>query len=208
MVSKVRPFDPNAVYVDDGNVGYLSACLKAGTWAVSKIMNSDEAKAVHGLDEIPVHPEAPQQGQHYPYIQIGYTNTAFTPTTLNSAYVATLAGGTTAHVASYKYSGLIEIGIYTIRIAERERLSDCLLAQVGIRPAFRQAIIQNQWIDMSPNMATLASPVANESFGTPWDKDLPTAYRHFNFKVQGEFYYKVSETPEYLTKIQVQGKIS
>ena len=39
-MADVRKYDPQAVYVDDGAVGYFTACLKACTWAVDAIMNS------------------------------------------------------------------------------------------------------------------------------------------------------------------------
>lgn len=203
-MADVRKYDPQAVYVDDGAVGYFTACLKAGVWAVDALINSPSAQRVHGYDSIPVHSEAPAEGQRYPYLQIGYDNKKFEPTTLNELADITLADGSLAQVASYRYEGAINVGVYATTILERERLSDCLIAQVGICRDFRLKLQENEWIDMSPNMATLASPVANESWGVPWDDNIQTCYRNFAFKVHGEFYYKVTDTITYLTKVQVR----
>ena len=206
-MADVRKYDPQAVYVDDGAVGYLTACLKACTWAVDAIMNSASAKLVHGYDSIPVHPEAPAEGQSYPYLQIGYDNKKFEPLTMDELADVKMKDDLTAEVASYRFEGAFNIGVYSTSIAERERLSDCLIAQVGINRAFRLKLQENEWIDISPNMATLASPVANESWGVPWDDNLQTCYRNFAFQVHGEFYYKVTDTITYLTKVQVRSSI-
>lgn len=199
----------NEVIRASREVGYFTATLKALTWAVRETLNSPEAIAVHGFDELPVEMEAPIDVKSYPFIQVMYRNKTFQPADYNvegepfaDKTVSQLAFG---KLREYRFEGTCTVNVYSTSIWERERISDCIIGSLGASIGFRDKLVSNEWINISPNMATLASASANESWGTPWDADLMTAFRTFTFEVQGEFYYAVRPTLEYISKVEVSG---
>lgn len=187
----VLDFDPNAqpyLMEDEGVVGYLTSTLRAGVWAVRNMMNHPKYKAVHGYGEIPVDMDAPMADQRYPYIHVMYRNNSFQPLGLDEAFDTVLEDGRRVTVYAYRYEGAFMVNVYATTILERERISDCVIAAIGMDRRFRMILSSNPFVSMQPNLATLASGTANESWGTPWDKDLMTAFRQFTFNVIGEFY--------------------
>lgn len=195
----------------EGNTGYLTSALRAGVWAVRETMNSDFAKGVHGYSSLPVEMEAPIEAESYPYVQVMYRNKGFEHLTVQEArlveWVDTDGALHEGKLHAYRFSGSYALGVYSTSILERERVSDCLIGLVGIDDAFPRLLTSNRWINVSANMATLASTTASESFGTPWDEDLMTAYRQFEFDVRGEFYYAVGREVQYIERIHVDAKV-
>jgi hypothetical protein len=191
-------------------VGYLTSALKALTWAVRETLNSDAAKAVHGFDSMPVEMEAPIDVKSYPFVQVMYRNKSFTPdyNVGGDAFTDSRESpASSGRLREYEFSGTCTVNVYSTSIWERERISDCIIGALGASIEFRDKLVSNEWINMSPNMATLASASANESWGTPWDADLMTAFRTFTFEVQGQFYYATYPTLEYITKVDVESRM-
>lgn len=195
--------DKDDVWGDVQAVGYLTSTLKALTWAIREQLNTPEAIAVHGFDSLRVDAEAPIDVESYPFVQVLYRNDSFSPTLLANSefYKADNDSDALNEVVPYMFTGTATVNIYSVSILERERISDCLIGQLGASLAFRKRLISNPWVNIHPNMKTLASATANESWGTPWSDDLMTCFRSFTFKVQGEFYYRVEPDVAYLEKI-------
>ena len=193
---------------DEGVVGYLTSTLRAGVWAVRNILNHPSYKAMHGYGEIPVDMDAPMADQRYPYIHVMYRNNSFQPLGLDEMTYETV-DGKTVQVYTYEYSGSFNINVYATTILERERISDCIIAAVGMDRKFRRLLSLNPFISIAPNLATLSSGTANESWGTPWDKDLMTAFRQFSFNVVGQFFMYMSPedgAAHLLRKVVVDGQ--
>lgn len=201
-----------AVLHENRAVGYLTACLRAGVDCTRRHLNSEEYKAVHGYDEIPVNMEAPMEGQSYPYVHVMYRNGRFYPLSIDEERHAQYVGedGEVANdvFRTYKFEGSYLVNIYATTILERETIADCLIGALGIDPAYDRELRANLYINMTPNMKTLSSPTSNESWGTPWDKDVMTCFRQLSFDVDGEFYYRVSRKPEFLGRIDVRASMS
>ena len=203
-----KDYPGTAVLHDIHVIGYLTACMKAGVESVRTCVNSDDSKKVHGYDLIPVDIEAPMQEQRYPYIHVIYDNKGFEPESLSDwSKVVYRDKDNVAHediLSRYKFDGRYSINIYATSILERETISDCLIGAIGIDETFRKTLVSNEYINIAPNMHTLASNVSNESWGTPWDADVMTCFRQFTFDVVGEFYYRLSDIPAFLEKIVIE----
>lgn len=206
-MTEILKYPGDAVLRQNRAVGYLTACLRAGVDCTRKHINSEPYKAVHGYDEIPVNMEAPMEGQRYPYIHVMYRNKLFEPLSIEETRYAEYKnekGETvTDEFSTYRFEGTYVINIYATTILERETIADCCIGAFGVDPAYLKLMYDNPYINIAPNMHTLASATANESWGTPWDKDVMTAFRQLSFEVVGEFYYRVSEIPEYISKIEI-----
>lgn len=200
---KYPTHNENDVWQDVQAVGYLTSTLKALTWAVREQLNTPEAVAVHGFEQLRVDAEAPIDVESYPFVQVLYRNDSFNPSLLaNSEYYKPEPGSDVIdEVVPYMFTGTATVNVYSTSILERERISDCLIGQLGASLEFRKRLISNPWVNIHPNMKTLASATANESWGTPWSDDLMTCFRSFTFKVQGEFFYRVEPDLTYLEKI-------
>lgn len=206
----VMPFDPTMVYQDSETIGYLTSTLRALTWAVRDIMTDKTAVRMHGFSDLKVECEAPIDIEKYPYIQVMYKNTSFERTSLEGQPQPTWTDDDElAEYRLYMFKGQCTVNVYATTILERERLSDCLIARMSGVGDFSNKLISNEWINIHPNMATLKTPTANESWGTPWSEDLMTCFRSFTFELIGEFAYrKVGGVPEFITKIEVEGIIA
>lgn len=187
----------------DNSVGYLTGALRAGVWAVRQHINRPEYKMIIG-NEIEVDMDAPMEEQRYPYIHVMYRDNGFQPLSLEESAFYTL-DGVDMELHGYKFRGTYIINIYATTILERETIADCCIGAFGIDNRFRVLLIENPYINIAPNMHTLSSPTSNESWGTPWDKDVMTAFRQLTFEVSGEFYYKVDEIPYYLERLVIDG---
>jgi len=206
--------DNGLAYNGDRVVGYFTAALRTGVDATRRLLNSDRYKAVHGYDEIPVNMEYPQEGQHYPYVQVMYQNTKFYPSTLEERraveYVVKDKDDNDvlvpAEMHTYLFEGSYVVSIYANTILERESIADCLIGMMGIDDAYRDAFYSSPYINVSPNMHTLSSNVSNESVGTPWDADAMTCYRQFKFDVRGEFLYRFDRAAVYVERVEVDAE--
>lgn len=194
------------IYNGERSVGYFTAALRAGVDATRRLLNSDDYKAVHGYDEIPVNMEYPQEGQRYPYVQVMYQNAKFYPASLEEGRKL-VSDDLSVDSNAYLFEGSYIISIYANTIVERERIADCMLGMMGIDDRFRDAFYSNPYINVSPNMHTLVSNTANESIGTPWDSDALTCYRQFRFDVRGEFVYRVDGAARYVEAVDVRGEV-
>lgn len=187
-------------------VGYLSAALSAGVWATRQQVNSDAYRAVHGYDEIPVNMEAPMEGQSYPYIHVMYQDNGFQPLSIEEGRYGVSDGAegepSVDRYSIYKFSGRYVVNVYATTILERECITDCLIGALGIDDSYRNLFYENPYLSVSPNMHTLSSPSARESWGTPWDADAMTAFRQLSFDVVGEFVYRVGTDARYISKIE------
>ena len=193
----------------DREVGYFTAALRAGVDVTRKMLNSEEYKAVHGYDEIPVNMEYPQEGQQYPYVHVMYSNSRFYPSSLEEGRT---------HVDEQKEEvldtrlyigeGSYIIGVYANTILERETISDCLIGMLGCDDMYRDGFYSSEYFNVTPNMHTLTSPTANESIGTPWDADELTCYRQFKFDVRCEFLYRIGHPAFYIEAVDVDAEIN
>lgn len=206
----IMPFDPTQVYQDNETIGYLTSTIRALTWAVRDVMTDDIAVAMHGFSDLKVECEAPIDIEKYPYIQVMYKNSSFERTSLEGKPQPTWTDDEQlAHYRQYMFRGQCTVNVYSTTILERERISDCLIARMSGVGDFSDKLISNEWINIHPNMATLKTPTANESWGTPWSEDLMTCFRSFTFELTGEFAYrKVDGAPVFINKINVEGIIS
>lgn len=203
-------YPDNVIKRGDRAVGYFTACLRAGVDVTRKLLNSDEYKAVHGFDEIPVNMEYPMEGQRYPYVQVMYQNSKFYPASLEEKghYKPDVDSDSVADYASvYLFEGSYLISIYSNTILERETIADCMIGMMGIDDAYRDGFYDTPYVNVTPNMHTLSSPTANESVGTPWDADALTCYRQLRFDVRGEFLYRVGTPVTYIEYIDILGKL-
>ena len=192
------------IYYEERAVGYLTAALRAGVWAVRQHINRDDYKHILG-NEIAVDMDAPMEEQRYPYIHVMYRDKGFRPLALRGYGKYERSDGTELELSAYRYSGEYLINIYATSILERETIADCCIGAFGIDRRFKQLLIDNPYINIAPNLHTLSSPTSNESWGTPWDKDVMTAFRQLSFDVTGEFYYRVEKEPVYLERLVIQG---
>ena len=203
--------DVRKVINPEGVTGYLTAALRAGVWACRETLQSDLAVSVHGYDPLPVEMEAPIAVQSYPYVQVMYRNKSFQPASLQEARLVQWSDvdGTPfeGKLHAYLFDGSYSINVYANTILERERLCDCVIGLVGVDDSFPLKLVENPWINIAPNMATMASPTASESWGTPWDSDVMTAFRQLTFDVRGEFYYIVGRQAEYLSRIDIEARL-
>lgn len=189
-------------------VGYFTAALRAGVDVTRRMLNSDAYKSVHGYDEIPVNMEYPQEGQHYPYVQVMYQNGKFYPRTLEEKITRKPRLGELSDDTSiYLFEGSYVVGIYANTILERETIADCLIGMMGIDDDYRDGFYKSPYINITPNMHTLSSPTSNESIGTPWDADAMTCYRQLKFDVRGEFMYRVGNPVTFIEAIKVFDRI-
>ena len=191
---------------DDYAVGYLTAALRAGVSVTREMVNQPHYLELLGYDELPVNMEAPVAGQRYPYIQVAYNNTKFAPISLEEGRDVSTDRGFDEQ-RTYRFEGNYVVSVYANTILERETISDALIAVMGFDDKYRDAFRDNPYINIEPNMHTLSSPTANESWGTPWDGDTMTCYRQFKFEVRGEFHYRVTEHPVYITAIEVRNVV-
>ena len=190
---------------DDNVVGYFTAALKAGVWAVRKHLNSDVYKQILG-SEIPVDMEAPMEGTRYPYIHVMYQDNGFKPISLGESKIISFEEDGVKKADEftlYKFEGQYRINIYATTILERERIADCCIGAIGIDRHFRKKLVENPYINIAPNMHTMSSPTSNESWGTPWDENVMTAFRQLSFNVVGEFCYRTTFGGGYISKIEL-----
>lgn len=195
-------YGTDSVLHDDYAIGYFTAVLRAGVSVTREAVNQPHYLEILGYDEIPVNMEAPQTGQSYPYVQVSYSNSRFEPASVEEGRDVWDGVGANEHRV-YRFEGSYTISVYANTILERETLSDCLIAIMGIDETYRRKFKDNPFINIEPNMHTLSSPTANETWGAPWDADAMTCYRQFRFDVRGEFHYRVGEHPVYLTSIEL-----
>jgi len=191
--------------VDNGQrvVGYLTSALRAGVWSLDKYVNeiATEFWESYGLTPgITVSMEAPMEEQRYPYLHVMYKNNKFEPLSLKED-----SWTKGAYLHSYRFEGEYLVNIYATTILERETIADALIGAMGIDMRFKQAFLSNPFINVHPNLKNLQTPMANESWGTPWALDVQTCFRQLNFPVRGEFFYLYKEEPIYLTKVQING---
>lgn len=187
-------------------VGYYTSALRALVWATRATLNSDEAKKVHGFSELRVDADAPLDIQVYPYVHVQYQDGGFRPAELQKHdWIGAPAAA--ADIAAYRYSGTASINVYSNSILERDRIADAVIGLVGIDRRFQTMLRSNAWIGMTPNMAELRSTTANQSWGTPWDDNLITAFRTLSFPVTGEFSYRVGESVVFLGGISVDERV-
>ena len=206
-MASLTEYPGDRVLLPNDCIGYFTAVLKAGKTTVDAIINSDKYKAVHGFDHIPVEIEYPMTDQRYPYIHVMYRNTSFVPMSLEERRFLDYKIDDvekTDEYAFYKFDGSYLVNIYATTILEREIIADCCIAALGVDNEYRNLLYQNPYIAISPNMHTLASSTSNESFGTPWDSDTMTTFRQFTFNVTGDFCWRVSVTPEFITGINIE----
>ena len=203
-------YPENIIQRGDRVTGYFTACLRAGVDITRKMLNSEEYKAVHGYDEIPVNMEYPQEGQRYPYVQVMYQNGRFYPSTLDESlrYAPDDPELSEDRASIYLFEGSYLVSVYANTILERETISDCLIGMMGIDDRYRDGFYDTPYVNVTPNMHTLSSPTANESVGTPWDADELTCFRQFRFDVRGEFLYRVGTPVTYIEVIDVEGKMA
>ena len=204
-------YPSNIIVRADHEVGYFTAALRAGVSVTREMLNSDEYKAVHGFDEIPVNMEYPQEGQQYPYVHVMYSNSKFYPSSLEEGrHHSVEEDGEVEDVESRLYigEGSYIIGVYANTILEREVISDCLIGMLGADDMYRDGFYASEFFNVTPNMHTLSSPTANESLGTPWDADALTCYRQFRFDVKCEFMYRVGHPSTYIESIDVDAQVS
>lgn len=205
----ITPFDPDMVYQPSETIGYLTSTIRALTWAVREVMTDATAISMHGFADLKVECEAPIDIEKYPYIQVMYKNTSFDRTSLDGLEPTWTEDDELAHVRNYMFRGQCTINIYSTTILERERISDCVIARMSGVGDFVQKLTSNEWINIHPNMGTMKSPTANESWGTPWSEDLMTCFRSFTFEVVGEFAYrKVDGVPDFISKVNIEGIIA
>jgi hypothetical protein len=191
-------------------VGYLTAALRAGVYAVRRILNSEAYKEVHGYDEIPVDMEAPMEGTRYPYVHVMYRDKGIQPITLEeSEYAVYEEDGEIRedeyHI--YKFNGSYMLNLYARTILERETLSDCMIGAIGIDDDFFRLLQGNEWIAIAPNLHTFSLGNSNESWGTPWSADEMTAFRQLTFDVMGEFCYRKSNVATYIKSMRITGHV-
>ena len=203
-------YPDNVILRGDRAVGYFTACLRAGVDITRKMLNSDEYRAVHGFDEIPVNMEYPMEGQRYPYVQVMYQNSKFYPASLEERghYEAKIPESVADVASTYLFEGSYIVSIYSNTILERETIADCMIGMMGIDDAYRDGFYSTPYVNVTPNMHTLSSPTANESVGTPWDADALTCYRQLRFDVRGEFLYRVGTPVTYIEYIDILGKLT
>ena len=204
-------YPDNIIRHGEHAVGYFTAALRAGVDVTRKHLNSDVYRDVHGYDEIPVDMEYPQEGQHYPYVQVMYQNSKFYPSSPNEAEhrlrEITDKGGIIDNYHIYLFDGSYVISIYANTILERETIADCLIGAMGIDDSYRDGFYHTPYMNITPNMHTLSSPTANESIGTPWDSDALTCYRQLKFDVKGEFIYHYDTFARFLERIEIFGRV-
>ena len=194
----------------DGAVGYLTSALKACTWAVREALNDDIAVSVHGRSSVTVDTSFPVKVESYPFVQVLYSNRSFRPSTLTKPVKvwADQARTRMTDVMCYVYEGAATVVVYGSTVLEREVLSDAVIARLGASGTFDNLLSSNPWINIRPNMGTLSSPSAQESWGTPWDETAYVAARTFSFDVRGEFYYQLTEgDPKYITKVELDARL-
>lgn len=204
VIDKERKLRGSEVLYDNRSVGYLTGALRAGVWAVRQHINRDDYKLIIGTD-VPVEMDAPMEEQRYPYIHVMYRDNGFEPLSLDESGWYSVDERFNAIIHGYRFRGTYLINIYATSILERETIADCCIGAFGIDDRFKTLLISNPYINIAPNMHTLASPTSNESWGTPWDKDVMTAFRQLSFEVSGEFYYRIDDRPTYLERIVIEG---
>lgn len=208
MPGNLVEYPENVIKLGDRAVGYFTAVLRAGVDVTRRMLNSDEYKAVHGYDEIPVNMEYPQEGQRYPYVQVGYQNSRFYPSSIEEKREAVPEDPTAGKddFSIYLFEGSYLISIYAGTILEREMIADCLIGMMGIDDGYRDGFYSSPYVNVTPNMHTLSSPTSNESIGTPWDADALTCYRQLRFDVRGEFLYRVGNPAVFVESVDIDAK--
>ena len=208
MPGNLVEYPENVIKLGDRAVGYFTAVLRAGVDVTRRMLNSDEYKAVHGYDEIPVNMEYPQEGQRYPYVQVGYQNSRFYPSSIEEKREAVPEDPTAGKddFSIYLFEGSYLISIYAGTILEREMIADCLIGMMGIDDGYRDGFYSSPYVNVTPNMHTLSSPTSNESIGTPWDADALTCYRQLRFDVRGEFLYRVGNPAVFVESVGIDAK--
>ena len=195
----------------DKAVGYLTATLRAGVWAVRYMLNLPEYLNLMGLDSIPVDMEAPNEQQSYPYVHVMYKNRGISPTSLKESHWGEILENGVKNVnefAIYKFIGDFTLNIYATTILERETIADIIIGALAIDPRFRQKLLDNPYIGLTPNMDTFDTLNSNESWGTPWSAEAMTAFRQCNFSVIGEFVWRKVTPVQFITSIMIRGDIS
>lgn len=200
----------NQVMHGDYAVGYLTAALKAGVSAVRTVVSGSVFGGLVSQSGIPVEMEYPDADAKYPYIHVAYRNKKFEPASLNELREALHMEGSEEvyeHYRMYRFEGEFAINIYATTILERETISDAIISMIGMDEGFRTALVANPYINIAPNMHALSSPTANESVGAPEDKDIMTCFRQFTFPVYGEFYMRVGNVPQLISKIDIAAEM-
>ena len=101
----------------DKAVGYLTATLRAGVWAIRYMLNLPEYLELMGLDSIPVDMEAPNENQRYPYVHVMYRNKGILPSSLKESKWDEIIEDGVAHENEfmiYKFSGEFMINSHVI----------------------------------------------------------------------------------------------
>ena len=203
-------YPDHMILESDRAVGYLTAALRAGVSTVRTMMNKKEYLDIMGYDSIPVDMEAPNENQQYPYIHVMYRNKGIQPATLDDLhyveYKTQEDGKVVAHddvFSIYKFSGEYILNIYATTILERETIADTVIGALAIDPRFKQLLIDNPYLGISPNLDTFDTLSSNESWGTPWSADVMTAYRQCNFSVVGEFVWRYGTPAEFISAINI-----
>lgn len=200
--------DGSMVWHEPRRVGYFYSCLTAATDSIRKFLQSDDMVAIHGHKNLKVESEYPIEEKAYPYIQVMYANEDFQPAAPNEWVVmADKQTGGRVDVATYVYTGRVLINLYANSPVSAALIADSIVSGIGIDPKYRKFLRDNPYINIEPNMATLRNTSNNDSKGTPWDSDLVTVYKQFEFKVRGEFYYIDKTDPKFITKIDLQLRV-
>lgn len=188
---------------EDKHIGYFYSCLTAATDSIRKILQSDNAVAIHGYPNIKVESDYPIEEKAYPYVRVGYQNDDFRPAAPMEWVRVNRKDGGHADLACYLFTGRITIDIYALSPVEVSLISDAIISCIEIDPTYRNLLRSNPYINIEPNMATMKNNTSNDSLGTPWDADQVTCFKQFSFNVRGEFYYINKTDPTFITKIQL-----
>lgn len=199
-------YPSDSVLHEDRAVGYLTGALRAGVWATRKHLQSDDYAKLF-KQEIPVEMDAPMEEQRYPYVHVMYRDRGFEPLSLEESCISDVLsdddGDYWDEFHAYRFEGTYLVNIYATTILERETIADIMIGALGIDDRYRDLFYRNPYINVAPNMHTLSSPTSNESWGTPWDKDVMTAFRQLSFDVVGEFYYRFGTRAEYISSVDI-----
>lgn len=200
----------NMILEADKAVGYLTATLRAGVWATRYMLNLPEYLQLMGLDSIPVDMEAPNENQRYPYVHVMYRNRGILPCSLKESHwdkYVEMARERENEFAMYKFTGEFTLNIYATTILERETIADVIIGALAVDQRFRQKLLDNPYVGMTPNMDTFDTLNSNESWGTPWSAEAMTAFRQCSFSVVGEFVWRKVTPVQFITAMNVEANI-
>ena len=193
------------VWQEPKHVGYYYSCLTAAVASVRHALQSEEAVAIHGYENLKVETDYPIAEQAYPYIRVGYSNDGWQPFAPNEWFQIEDKNnpGTYVDMACYVYTGRITIDVYALSPVESALLADAIIAILEVDDTFKKTLISNPYINIAPNTKTMRNTASNDSLGTPWDADQVTVFKQFSFDVRCEFYYINPFKPEFIEKIKL-----